>query len=92
MKNKKGANFMKFTITNLTLINAAWELLRELPSDYLALDMLDVASEKELAGYVLWVSEMPSELRFFGPNKYWEDLDIFEKASLIERGVKKYEN
>ena len=82
----------KFTITNLTLINAAWELMRELPNDYLALDMLDVSSEKELAGYVLWLSEMPSHMHYYGPDKYWEDLDIFERALLIERGVEKYEN
>lgn len=83
MFNKKGDIMIVFKKTDIQLINDVWELLSACEDIYLVEDALSIESTKELAGWLLYESEKHGD-------RYWDALDIFEKAVYIKKGVEKY--
>ena len=74
---------MKFEVTDINLINDVWAFLSVCEDGYLVDDALGITSKKELAAWLLYESEEHGD-------RYFKDLDIFEKAIYFKRGVEKY--
>ena len=72
-----------FDKTDIALINAVWSFLSVCEDGYAVDDALGMTSKKELAGWLVYESEGH-------PDRFFKDLDIFEKAVYIKRGVEKY--
>lgn len=72
-----------FDKTDIDLINDVWAFLSVCEDGYLVDDCFSISSKKELAGWLLYESEGHGD-RFF------KDLDIFEKAVYIKKGVEMY--
>lgn len=72
-----------FDKTDIALINDVWAFLSGSDDVYLVDDAFSMESKKALAGWLLYESEGHGD-------RYFKDLDIFEKAVYIKRGVEKY--
>ena len=71
-----------FDKTDIALINDLWAFLSVYGDGYSFDDALSMESKKALAGWLLYESEGHTEL--------WKDLDIFQKAFWVSKGVVKY--
>jgi hypothetical protein len=72
-----------FDKTNIALINDVWSFLSDCGDVYLVDDAFNIESKKELAGWLLYESEGHGD-------RYFKELDIFEKAFYVSKGVVKY--
>ena len=72
-----------FEKTDIQLINDLWAFLSVCGDGYAFDDALMMESKKALAGWLVYESEGHTEL--------WQDLNIFEKAFYIAKGVEKYD-
>ena len=72
-----------FEKTDIQLINDLWAFLSTCGDGYAFDDALMMESKKALAGWLVYESEKHGD-------RYWDALDIFEKAVYIKKGVEKY--
>lgn len=74
---------IKFDKNDIELINDVWTFLSSSNDDYLWQDALNIESKNLLKGWLLYESERH-------PDRYFEDLDLMEKAVYVKKGVEKY--
>ena len=74
---------LNFEKKDINLINDVWAFLSVCEDGYLVDDAFSISSKKELAAWLLYESEEHGD-------RYFKDLDIFEKAVYWKRGVEKY--
>ena len=82
MNNKKGAKMIKFDKNDVQLLNDLWGFLSASDDIYLLNDAFSMSSKKALKGWLVYESEGNDD-------RYFNDLEIFEKAFYIKKGVKK---
>lgn len=75
---------IKFDKTDIQLINDLWEFLSTCGSIELVEDALHMESKNMLKGWLLYESEGH-------PDRFFDDLDLLEKAVYVKKGVAKYE-
>ena len=71
-----------FEKTDIQLINDLWAFLSTCGDGYAFDDALMMESKKALAGWLVYESEGHLEL--------WSELNMFERAYFIAKGVEKY--
>jgi hypothetical protein len=84
MFNKKEIIMIEFNKTDIQLINDLWAFLSTCGSIELVEDALGMESKNMLKGWLLYESEEH-------PDRYFDDLDLLEKAVYVKKGVAKYE-
>ena len=71
---------------NLKLLNDVLNFAQQLPMDYLLEDLLKCESEVEFAEYCIFLEDTNLE----NPEKFINDLSIWERAILREKAKQKY--
>ena len=84
MFNKKEYIMIEFDKTDIQLINDLWAFLSTCGQIELVEDALSMESKNMLKGWLLYESEGH-------PDRFFDDLDLLEKAVYVKKGVAKYE-
>ena len=71
---------------NLKLLNDVLNFAQQLPMDYLLEDLLKCETELEFAEYCIFLEDTNLE----NPEKFINDLSIWERAILREKAKQKY--
>ena len=71
---------------NLKLLNDVLNFAQQLPMDYLLEDLLKCESELEFAEYCIFLEDTNLE----NPEKFINDLSIWERAILVQKAKQKY--
>ena len=78
---------IKFKAEDIKLVNALWAFLGTQEGYDTVEDMVAIEDTKYLAGWLEYELENVGNLEL---EKWFEDLDLFEQAIYVKRGVKKY--
>ena len=78
---------IKFEASDIKLVNALWEFLSTQEGGELVWDMTAIEDKKYLAGWLVYELENVGNLDL---EKWFHDLDLFEQAIYVKKGVKKY--
>ena len=79
---------IKFKPSDIKLVNALWEFLGTQEGYDLVEDMTSIEDTKYLAGWLVYELENVGNLDL---EKWFHDLDLFEQAIYVKKGVEKYE-
>ena len=71
---------------NLKLLNDVLNFAQQLPMDYLLEDLLKCETELECAEYCIFLEDTNLE----NPEKFINDLSIWERAVLVQKAKQKY--
>ena len=71
---------------NLKLLNDVLNFAQQLPMDYLLEDLFKCESELEFAEYCIFLEDTNLE----NPEKFINDLSIWERAVLVQKAKQKY--
>ena len=71
---------------NLKLLNDVLNFAQQLPMDYLLEDLLKCETELEFAEYCIFLEDTNLE----NPEKFINDLSIWERAVLVQKAKQKY--
>ena len=71
---------------NLKLANDVMNFAQKLPMDYLLEDLLKCKTELEFAEYCIFLEDTKLD----NPEKFIDDLSIWERAVLVQKAKEKY--